>query len=97
MTRRTPDEMIQVEAEVYQFIATHNPTTVFKTSKELRLPLATTRSVMDKMLVAGKLDRVETSYRRLYRVAKTIKDLPDTKTEKVPKMVSKGLKKTRSC
>lgn len=95
MSKRTPAEMRQVDAEIYQFITTNNPTTVFRVSEELHLPRATTRCIMDRMIADGRLDRQETIYRKLYSIPKTVKDLPATRTTTTPKMVSKGPKAAR--
>jgi hypothetical protein len=94
---KTNAQMDQLKAEIINFVKHNGPCSGYKIYTTLQFPEATARNNLKKMVMKGELDCEETRYKKLYSIPKTVKDLPDTKTETVPKMVSTGPKKHRSC
>jgi len=87
---KIPKGPTQLCAEIVHCIAI-NGRLVGKDVVELvNAPESTIRWHLRAMVKDGRLDCTDDGYRKYYTVPKKIENLPDTRTEKVPRMVSRG-------
>ena len=66
--------MVQCEAEIIHFVKRCEPVTAYRVHIDLGLAETTVYQVLKQMVADGRLDCVETRYRKLYSVSKTIKE-----------------------
>jgi hypothetical protein len=92
MARKSRAAMMQIEAEILNYIKKYGPTTAYQVHNALGLVLSTCQVITKGLLAEGRLDCLEKGNKKLYSIPKTVKDLPDTRTTTTPKMVSKGPK-----
>jgi predicted HTH transcriptional regulator len=68
---KTVKQMNQLRAEIIRFVKREGPVSGYKIYTSLGFPESTARINLKQMVKDGKLDCVETSYKKLYSIPKT--------------------------
>jgi hypothetical protein len=66
MTRKTRNEMVQIEAEVIEYVKRNGPISAYRVALGLHLADSTTRQILNNMVGDGTMDAVETYKRKAY-------------------------------
>ena len=85
----------QLDAEIKLCIEKNGPISGYGIIKCVQAPPMTVRFKLKRMVELGELDCQDARKGKVYSLPLKVEDLPDSKTETAPRMVSRGPQKPR--